>query len=383
MPTVGWILDSANDRRTDAWPFNHEEKPDPVVCPLCRREFAERSALSSHLGIDHPLRLPMLRLGRQLGLARYTIRDDVTLRDCETLSCTECRVSTNGAAEQRLSPDIFGRHLVNSKNAHHRVLLRNERALDARYAESEVEVSVSIPSPALLNEIDEKFGKTLAVEHPGMANVDKFLQACPNDVSAQEYAGGLADYVIGVLLKEQDPKAGTVRPFAEFKGKLGSARHALSGFERPLARAVVSVIDFNLNHFSAPAPKYVPALRFAHSFFSAFTQVGGVPPVHPPSAAAKDLPPACPVDRVSSVILSALSEFPRFAGHEERIDGLPGLESFPLSEFDLAKINTLKAGAALLLGNREVAMHHLRRLADDSHFGSWANAQLERQSAHE
>ena len=325
----------------------------------------------------------MLCLGRQVGLAHYTIRDEVALRDCSSLNCTECSVSTNGAEEQIFRPEVIGHHLVKSKNAHHRILLRNERALDERYAETEIEVSVSIPSSILLNQIDESFGKTLTVEHPLMSDVDKFLRECPDDVPSKEYAGGLADYVVGILLKEQDPKAGTLRPFAEFKDKFSSARRVLADFERPLARAVVGIIDFNLNHFSSQTPKYVPALRFAHSFFSAFTQDGVIPSVQPPVAVAKDLPPACPVDKVSSVILSALSEFPRSAGYDERKDGLPGLENSPLSEFDLAKINILKAGGSLLLGNREAAVYHLRRLADDSHFGSWANEQLKHQSDHE
>jgi hypothetical protein len=382
MPTCDWIRESAIERHDDASPFYHT-KPDPVACPLCRIEFADRIELSSHLGISHPLKMPMLRLGRHLGLARYTIRDEVTLRDCETFSCTGCGVSTNGAAEQLFSPEVIGRHLAKSKNAHHRILLRNERALDERYAETEIEVSVSIPSPALLNQIDESFRATLAVEHPVMGDVDKFLRACPDEISAKDYAGGLADFVVGILLKDQDSQGGALRPFTEFKGKLSSARHILVDFGRPLARAVVGVIDFNLNHFSAAAPRYVPALRFAHGFFRAFTQVDGVPSAQPPVAAVKGLTPACPLDRVSSGILTAVAEFPRFSGHDDRKDGLPGLENSPLSEFDLAKINTLKAGAALLLGNREAAVHHLRRLADDLHFGSWATTQLERLSDHE
>lgn len=383
MPTVGWIQETGWNRHTDAFPLLHDWKPEPIQCPLCSKSFTDRAELTTHLGVDHPLKLPMLRIGGNIGFAGFTIREGAALKDLEIFSATECILSTNGSAAKSISPKQLGKELLATGNAQHRLLLRNDRKIDGRQAESEIEIRVAIPDDKTLEQIDGVFLKILAVEHPTMAEVDRFLHDVPPSSVANDYTGALADYVVAILLKEQDRSAGTTASFESFKGRFVSSRRVLIDFNSSLARAIVAAIDFNLNHFTPVAPTSVAQLQAAHRFFAAFSATGGMPLAVSSLDSKQMLVPACPIDKATHVILNALTQFPHLSGYEELNTELPGLGKTPLSEYDLAKIGTLKAGAAVLLGKKAAALHHLRRIEHDYHFGAWANTQLENLTNHE
>jgi hypothetical protein len=383
MPTVGWIQETTWNRHADAFPFTPDGKSEPVACPLCKRSFVDRAALSSHLGVDHPLKVPMLRIGTETGLTRFTVRDLTLLDDVEFFSTTTCGVSTNGGAETALQPKRLASHFRATGNAQYRVALRNDRALDGRQAESEVEVRVVVPDQGLIRKIDEAFQKELAVDRPTMTDVDRFLRGMPSDAAARDYAGALADYVVGMLVKEQDAAAGTVAPFDIFKNKFASARRVLVDFTTPVARAVVATIDFNLNYFVHEARTTVAQLRSGHRFFASFSASGASPANVSSADANRALIPACPIDKVTGVILSTLAQFPRTVGHQDLTAALPNFGKAPLSEYDLAKIHALKAGASVLMADKPSALNHLRQIQHDYHFGAWASIQLENLSNNE
>lgn len=339
--------------------------------------FVDAAELSTHLGIDHPVKLPILRIGRLVGLNAYTVREMEMLKEVEAYSATECRLSTNGGPTKNYPPKQLGKQLLALGNAQHRVWLSNDREIDGRQAAAELEIRVVIPDGEILKQIDSLFLKELAIDRPTMADVDRFLRTAPRDTAATEYTGALADYVVGILIKEQDRAAGTVATFDAFKGKLGSARRVLADFHSPLSRAVVAAIDFNLNHFTLAAPTSVELLHPAHRFYASFSVSGAMPTAIGKTDSKRAVLSACPIDKATNVILNALAQFPQIPGYEELKAELPGLENTPLSEYDLAKISTLKAGAAVLLGKKEAALHHLRRIEHDYHFGAWAATQLE------
>src|ERR1035437_591341 len=377
MPTVGWIQETGWTRQTDAFPPVHDWKPDPTRCPLCPRMFVDSVELSTHLGVDHPVKLPILRIGRLVGLNAYTVREPEMLREVEAYSATECRLSTNGGQTKTCPPKQLGSQRRALENAQHHIWLSNAREVDGRQAEAELEIRVVIPDGEILKQIDSLFLKELAIDRPTMADVDRFLRTAPHDMAAAEYTGALADYVVGILIKEQDRSAGTVAPFDAFTDKLGSARRVLADFNSPLSRAVVAAINFNLNHFTLAAPTSVELLHPAHRFYASFSVSGAMPEAIAKTDSRRAALPACPIDKATNVILHALAQFPHIPGYEELKAELPGLENTPLSEYDLAKISTLKAGAAVLLGKKEAALHHLRRIEHDYHFGAWATTQLE------
>ena len=102
-----------------------------------------------------------------------------------------------------------------------------------------------------------------------MYEVEAFVKSVPQHGASREYSGALADYAIGVLLKEQEPTSGIVGSLHEHKDKFMSALEVLSGLSRPVARAIESAIAFNLNAWDRlQPPAELPAFIYATEFFN-------------------------------------------------------------------------------------------------------------------
>lgn len=374
MPTVGWIQDSAHDRLTDSFPFVRQ-KPEPIACPLCGKAWADRTALLAHLGIDHPMRRPLLRVGTRVGLDGYELRTPFTPADIEVISATACRVSTNGRNEVLVAPEQLPAFVLNAGNATHSIKLLNSRAVDDREAMASIEVRVAIPQAETLAKIDELFVHHLAHDRITIRMVDEFRRSVTPESAAADYLGALADYAVGVLTKEQRQDSGAHLPFSQFTGKFQSARRCLVDFSRPVATAVVALIDFNLNNFSRGQPAGFPELQNAHHFYCTLTSAGKTN--RPVQSGNLVTVAACPVDAVTAAIWQALKLFPEFPGCDEPSPQLPATHDLPLSEFDIAKLRALKAGAALLLNKQTFARDQLRALRHDARFGKWAESHLE------
>lgn len=375
MPTVGWIQEGDIDRISDAFPFKKEKK-QPVHCQLCGRSFFDDAALKTHLGVDHPLKQPILQIGREVG-TQFVVRDRAALSSIGLFHTTSGLLSEGAKSPQAILPDKLVEHLQAARNTQYRILLKNERAVDGHVADVEVVVRVAIPDPKLCSVVEELFNQYLAVETPTTEAVARFLREAPDDAAVRDYAGALADYVLGILIKEQDSSAGTIAEFAAFKAKLGSARHVLNHFHRPLAEAVLAAIDFNLNNFWPDAKLGVPLLEGGHRFFTPFFTPGHQPALPGKRARAKTANAACPVDHLSSEILAFVDSFPRTPDADIGAGIVTGGKAYPVSEFDRTKIETLLAAAALLAADKQRALQHLRRLVHDYHFGAWASKQIE------
>lgn len=375
MPTVGWIQEGDIDRISDAFPFKKLKK-QPVHCQLCGRSFFDLDVLKTHLGVDHPLKQPILQIGREVG-TQFVVRDRSALSSVGVFHTTSCLFTEGAGSPKAIAPDSLIEQLHAARNTQYRILLKNERALDGHAADVEVVVRVAIPDQRLCAEVEALFNNHLAVDTPTTEAVARFLRESPDEPAVRDYAGALADYVLGLLIKEQDATAGTIAEFSAFKAKLGSARHVLNHFHRPLAEAVLAAIDFNLNNFWPDAKLDVPLLEGGHRFFTPFFTAGHQPAEPGRKPRAKTSNAACPVDHLSGEILSFVESFPRGPDTDIGAGIVTGGKAYPVSEFDRTKIETLLAAAALLAADKPRALVHLRRLVHDYHFGAWASKQIE------
>jgi hypothetical protein len=232
MPTVGWIQESASDRYSDSVPYK-KEPPQPILCKLCGRSFFDLKVLNTHLGIDHPLKQPVMRIGREAG-TQFEVRDREALASMSLIHTETCTLIEGAGAPQNIHPEAVLDRLKKARNTQYRLLLSNTRQLDGRKVEVEVLIKVAIPDPQLCAKVDQLFNTILAVERPTAEAVTRFLSHAPTEPAVREYAGALADYVLGILIKEQDRSAGTIMEFPAFKAKFSSARHVLNHFHNPL-----------------------------------------------------------------------------------------------------------------------------------------------------
>ena len=377
MPTLGWILEEAVERFWEnPYPPEHSEAP-AIPCPYCQRHFTSSGELFDHLGLDHPLGIPVLLVQAQPMPSEFSVRAVLEAADFSALNCTSSEIRKDGGAWRSVSLSRMVAMLATERSSICELRLVNERVIDDNRATEHFTARFRIPSADALNGIDKEFVRRLAVEHPRMADVDSFRSACPTEPSAQDYAGALCDYVIGLAIKERHPDAGVYLEFEHYKEKFTAALAILKDFRRPVARTVAAVINFNLNNFRSLPASRLPVLSAAFALFRAVAK--GEDPAADAPAVDPQRAEVCPVDIFTHRILDAAQRLTSARKpHPMLADELDELASRqPLSEFDAAKIHVLAAIARLRLGDTAKAERHLRALQFDYLFRKWALEKLD------
>ena len=80
--------------------------------------------------------------------------------------------------------------------------------------------------------------------------IERFLHDRRCQGPGKDYADGLANFCLGVLLKERPSSEYLTTPFARYRESYGAALRILSEFERPFAHLIADIIRFALNDFS-------------------------------------------------------------------------------------------------------------------------------------
>ena len=86
MPTVGWILETANDRYWEArskTAVGFRSPPPMYACSRCSKKFPSADELRRHFHVSHPLELPVLYLRGEPLLQDSVIRSHVTEGDIQ------------------------------------------------------------------------------------------------------------------------------------------------------------------------------------------------------------------------------------------------------------------------------------------------------------
>src|SRR2546430_653580 len=76
------------------------------------------------------------------------------------------------------------------------------RAADEADVRATYVLEIDIPDAEDLAQVDRAFVRHLAIDRPSTREVESFASDVEPFVSARSYAGALADYVHGVLVKE-------------------------------------------------------------------------------------------------------------------------------------------------------------------------------------
>lgn len=384
MPTTGWILESAQDRYLEGTVWTAPVYVPNLPCPFCDRRFPSQESLLAHLGIEHPVSIPVLMLaGNPLG-REFVVRQTPEPAHFLLCNCTACRVIVLGQSAI-LSPSGLPQWLCEKQPLHAEVELENTRALDQNSAVSRYRIEFRVATPDMLADCDRLFVEKLAIPNPTLGDVDGFRRAIPSAQAAKEYGGALADYVVGVLLKEQARDRGIRGRFESYKDKFMEVLGILSGFPRPLSKAVVTAIEFNLNAWDriAPPPQMRDFVR-AVGFFRNLPDSPGA--VAAPDEATSLERAICPLDVVTDRILHVIKWLvpPVGKAYRDHIEGLENLQSrVPIGEFDRLKLNVVGAVAGLLGRDSGLALQYLRQIQFDDRFGAWAKTKIEELSRHE
>ena len=212
-------------------------------CPACGKVFSTADALQTHRLERHPLRRPALIVrGAEAGSRPVIVTskleaDDIVLERCE-------RVLINGREirAKRLGEELAAR----SWETCHLIVCGDE-------TQAEFTIEFRIASEEDLAGVEDEFARIAKAKRLDVRTVEDLITATRGFTTARDYSDAICTYLHGVLVKERI--AGSPLPYARYNEKYTESVEVLNWYDRPLARAIVSVIEFHHNHFPEAALK--------------------------------------------------------------------------------------------------------------------------------
>jgi hypothetical protein len=379
VPTYGWVREDdleafyeATERLRDLGP-----PPSPMFrCPFCADSYAERTDLQNHVSDEHKVERPALLIqGREPSL-RTTIRSKLMETDLVIANATSATICINGDEVSDSSLEAVFGHLSQHSNAEAKVTLLNDTQKNATPIATVYNLSLRVATDDELRDVERAFADVIMCEQVSREGIGRFLADVRTSGSASEYAVGLAEYALGVLLKERPDTEPLSTPYARYREAYGAALQKLIDFQRPLASLISDIIRFAMNDFSNTSEKTgFWELDLARSLLK--------DPEENEIAVVKDQDemrkPICPVDHGTGQIL-ALAE--RMFGQERWGPILDeecrkATASEILDAMDRQKAMAIWAASAWRLNAKNSAIEPLRQISATYPFSNWAEPYLE------
>lgn len=383
MPTVGWILEKDTDAffaATVVIPGPGGPLPPRYSCPFCSDSFSQSPQLQEHLETAHVGHRPFMTLWGAEPKSVETIRQSVSPDNVGLFHATHFLLSSDGLAFSNINTKDLRKALNHAANS--RLWLRLENSFDAKAqpVHTQYDLTFQVYEPSTLTEVDRLFVEHLGKDNVHMDDVHEFIQHS-QPLSAPEYAAALAEYVVGILIKDADPSTGVSVADRDYRARLNGSLRILDQYDRPLCRLICSLIRFSGNDFEAARMEATgfDLLDAANALIAPIAKGSG--DFRPPESVGDDSQKVsvCPIDNGSDMVmrqadrLASLSRWsPDLQQQLEAIADMPDLD--PL---DREKIWALWAQAASRLGKVESSRHPLRMLAGNYCFGHWADEKLQ------
>jgi hypothetical protein len=380
VPTLSWILETAEDRFYERGGDGKPRQPPSVQCPICGVEFGDAMAASWHVSEAHPLERPLLLVAGHAAPSRavYAVPLDSSTVVCA--NTTGMRATVNGLPIAS-DPAALAAALGSEHRAVFHIELENSRAADEANVRATYAIVTAVPDELDLEAVDRLFAQHLAVDRPTLSDVREFADAASSYTSADRYADGLVEYVLAILAKERNPATGATLPFEAFQVKLQRALAELGPHRsRPIPAAVCATAELNLNDVrAAEATAGEPVLDGALLLFRAIANGDASIPA-PPTQAHGVRAPVCPIDRDTYIVLRAYEDLYLRASEPDEValrEYAARAEDSTLSAFDRTKLRVMVAARLLSAGERAAAVPHFDALVHDPLFGRWAQNALE------
>lgn len=158
--------------------------------------------------MEHPIEQPLLLIRDRAAYSEQTIRSPISENEIAVTHASGVRVSRDGGEFIETSVFELREQLANSDRAHYVVSLSNSDPTGNRTIDASYTVNVKIANKAEMDRVDEVFVQILTVDNLRMSDVRRFSEVCAKHRGADEYTSAMAEYVTGVLIKNQDGNAG-------------------------------------------------------------------------------------------------------------------------------------------------------------------------------
>ena len=368
--TLGWILEGAADRfyeATQRTPRRGRPPTPTVFCPFCHLSFRTNAEFQAHSARHHAVERPVLIIAGREPAKNFSIRTPIVPEDVDATNTTAISAGKIGEIPIELSVNALARMMSEASFGNFRIELRNERQPNAIAAVTTYEARIRIAQPEELLNVEASFEEHIARSTQlTIGSIDRFRNdlRCTSGAGS-DYAQGLAEYCLGVLVKERPDNQIVTTPYSEYRAKYGGALMHLGDIDRPLARVVATIIRLAMNELPCTQIGLVELLNDLVLLRHNATELGGGP--------------TCPVDHGTSLIIdlaARMAEQTRWSTILEDQCRQVSL-SVVLDESDRQKACAIWALTALRLGDRTSASEPLGKIAAVYPFSAWAGQHLE------
>ena len=373
MPVLLDWIDPGNAGGSVQIPQSPDWRPTPIFyrCPYCNRHEVSEAGLQNHVVTSHPIERPTLLLRGVAAESQIRLRRLVTASDFHTLHCGSASLSINGRPSKTFDAKKLSDVLSKQIDCEISIQLHGQGRSAA--ASSTYEIHIVVPDETHLDKADRLFLADLAKNDVGLRDVEKFAADSAALDSCKDYASGLTDYVLGMLIKDQSGNVSL--EFKEYVAKHQSALALLSNFDRPLARIVCTFIRFSLNDFLSPFVTCgVDKLDASIAFFVERCGIPNAQISNNSTLASLKSRNLCPVDQTSFVLLAGASDLWTMQNMSPLADKVVAISDRQgVSGYDRAKAYVLLAEHFERTQNTLKAASAARMLSNDPVFGRWAD----------
>jgi hypothetical protein len=376
MPTVGWIREGDWEAFLEA--TESIASPGPPLplsyrCPFCNTVMSSATNLQRHVSAEHFVARPILLFGGSEPSNGFVLRYAPT--SVVAINATSVRFQVDGESIS-IASEALVKEIASLKHADLSIVLTNASQVNAEPVVTQYNLPVRIADAAALRSVELAFSDAIMPGTLTRSVIDRFLHDQRCQGVAKDYADGLANFLLGVLLKERPSSEALTTPFARYRATYGAALRSLRQFERPFARLIADVIRFALNDFAQSTKNTGYWELDLASRLLTNPETTDLPEIPATEDTRRTV---CPVDHGTSQILDLavrmsqqrrwspiLSDACRQVATSELLD-----------DADRQKALAIWAIASWRLGARDQAVEPLRQIAAVYPFRIWAEPYLE------
>lgn len=379
MPTYGWVREDGLEAFYEGTERFRDLGPPSAPafrCPFCSNFYETKHDLQNHVSAEHKVERPILMIRGKEPPHRTTVRMRLTQPDIYVENATRISLVLNGALQECFAPEHLSSHLASYANCEVRLCLTNDTEKNTTPVVSEYELSIRAATVEQLRDVERAFHEIIMKSEMSRASIGLFLDDQRTKGVAAEYATALAEYSLGVLLKERPDTEPLTTPFARYREAYGSSLQKLADFDRPMAYLISNLIRFAMNDFSAWN------VRTGYWELDLANYV-----LHDPEMedidGLGDIPeartPICPVDHGIGQILALTERMTRQDRWSPILDEecRSATSTNVLDATDRQKALAIWAASAWRLEAKESAIEPLRQIAATYPFSNWAEPFLE------
>lgn len=350
-----------------------DQKPDltsragpAFPCEICKNSFWSAEELARHRAGAHPRTRPMLFLRHSPALSTLNI---------VSMPLAAAEVSVGHASKVLLDGedvDLSRLGMVLSG------LQRDycEITLEEGSIKSKFRIKFKIADPGDLREVNRAFLELTRRGELTTQRIGDFVSNTKRYETADRYIDGLVQYLFGRLAKQQS--GGVHIPFEDYRERFNLALDSMRGFDTPLSRIVVGLINFSSNVFDGyDLLSRAPRLQAAMQYFSRVLSGPGKCQLEKKVAFSDAASARVPADEATENLIGWAHEL--LATGQIEDEGLlqKCLQDLRYPADDQFKLSVLLAEHSLLAGKFVAAREYARRYSDHPIFGRWADAVLQ------